>query len=365
MYTRTLSWLLVPPMLFYRWLSNIISAGTEYILERCRAFVQEMVHRISVFCSRHVSNLHTSSMSFCCTNDAAHFTEKNDAASSPSMKNPPSDARRGRRSLGSWVRIWDSARNTPSTGSNSSSQGHETTPQRIGQNKTTSTSTSSPYSQTSSPLGPSPFPLQVQVYIHHRLPIRKLPTPETVKSHFAHLPFIYQDLADGCLAQATNMAPGPARERRQRMWILSMRLAKRYRGLNIVLSDRFLRSILMRHASIQRPSRFWEKVLDEIEVSPRPSSGSMSSLGKLTIKFPQRANASWSLTRIWILLSVTQSALAVLIAKLLPPSAQTGVMLANAAAYVWSATMQWHMVHSRYVAVKTDEQELHDLMGRV
>ncbi|KAH6885823.1 hypothetical protein B0T10DRAFT_85182 [Thelonectria olida] len=346
MYTRALSWLLVPPMLFCRWLSDLVSAGTEYILwcmEQCRASVQQMVHRISVFYSRHVSDLHTSPMSFCCTNNSAHFTEKNDAAPSSPMKNPTPDARLGRRSLGSWVRIWDSARKSPSPGSNTS-QGYETTPQSIRQHKPTTTSnTSPPCSQSPSPLGPSPFPLQVQVYLHHRLPIHKLPTPEAVRLHFAHLPFIYQDLADGCLAQAAAMAPGPAREQRQRMWILSMRLAKRYRGLSIVLSDRFLRSVLARHASIKRPSRFWEKVLDEIE----------------------RANSSWSLTRIWIMLSVAQSALAVLIAKLLPPSAQAGVMLANAAAYVWSATMQWHMVHSRYAAVKADEQLLHDTMGRL
>lgn len=63
------------------------------------------------------------------------------------------------------------------------------------------------------------------------------------------------------------------------------------------------------------------------------------------------------------MLSLAQSILVVLVCKLLPSSTQAGVMLANAAACVWTASVQWRSVRARLMAVKTEEQELHDLMG--
>lgn len=125
------------------------------------------------------------------------------------------------------------------------------------------------YPQPPSPRSRFPFTTEDQLYLHHRLPLQKPTTAQTVKLHFAHIAFAYQDLADRSLARASMMTPGPARERRQRMGVLATRLAKRYRGCKIVLSDQFIKSVIARHAgSIKRRSRFWETVLDEVEVQP-------------------------------------------------------------------------------------------------
>ncbi|KAF7543447.1 hypothetical protein G7Z17_g10727 [Cylindrodendrum hubeiense] len=199
------------------------------------------------------------------------------------------------------------------------------------------------YPQSPSPsLSPSPFTQEDQIYLYHRLPLQRPTTAQTTRLHFSQLTFVYQDLADRSLARAATMVPGLARERRQRMGVLATRLAKRYCGCKIVLSDRFVESVLSRHADgLKRPSRFWETVLDEVE----------------------RANASWSLARLWILFCVIQSALVIFISWLLPPTAQSTLMVANALADIWSAAVLWERVHARYFATKGDEQELHDLMG--
>ncbi|KAH6977074.1 hypothetical protein BKA56DRAFT_673936 [Ilyonectria sp. MPI-CAGE-AT-0026] len=198
------------------------------------------------------------------------------------------------------------------------------------------------YPQPPSPRSRLPFTTEDQLYLHHRLPLQKPTTAKIARLHFAHLAFVYQDLADRSLARASMMTPGPARERRQRMGVLAARLAKRYRGCRIVLSDQFIKSVISRHAgSIERRSRFWETVLDEVE----------------------KANASWSLTRLWILIFSIQSTFVISVSWPLPQAAQTALMAANAVSYTWSAAVLWEMAHARYFATKADEQELHDLMG--
>ncbi|KAH6999865.1 hypothetical protein EDB80DRAFT_884206 [Ilyonectria destructans] len=198
------------------------------------------------------------------------------------------------------------------------------------------------YPKPSSPRSRFPFTTEDQLYLHHRLPLQKPTTAKIARLHFAHLAFVYQDLADRSLARASMMTPGLARERRQRMGILATRLAKRYRGCKIVLSDQFIKGVISRHAGgIKRRSRFWETVLDEVE----------------------KANASWSLTRLWILIFSIQSTFVISVSWPLPQAAQTAFMAANAVSYTWSATVLWEMAHARYSATKADEQELHDLMG--
>ncbi|KAK7420185.1 hypothetical protein QQZ08_010541 [Neonectria magnoliae] len=191
------------------------------------------------------------------------------------------------------------------------------------------------------PFQSSPFTPEDQLYLHHRLPTRKPATAHTARLHFARLSAVFQGLADGCLARAAAMSPGPTRERRRRMGLLAAALADRYRGCRVVLSDGFVDRVVARHAGIQRPSRFWERVLDEVE----------------------RANASWSFARVWILICTVQSTLVVLASGLLPPAARTALAATNALACMWSAAVLWEKVHARYFAAKADEQELHDLMG--
>lgn len=48
---------------------------------------------------------------------------------------------------------------------------------------------------------------------------------------------------------------------------------------------------------------------------------------------------------------------------MLPAPGKFALLITNALAYVWSTTVMCEMLHSRYIEVKTDEQELHDLLG--
>ena len=78
---------------------------------------------------------------------------------------------------------------------------------------------------------------------------------------------------------------------------------------------------------------------------------------------PQRANSSWSLARLWILIFAIQSSLVMLSSWLLPPAARTALTAASTLGHGWSVTVLWELMNARYFAVKADEQELHDLMG--
>ncbi|POR35791.1 Uncharacterized protein TPAR_03994 [Tolypocladium paradoxum] len=126
------------------------------------------------------------------------------------------------------------------------------------------------------------------------------------------------------------------------MAVLAQRLAERYRGFRLVLPPSYVDAAIARWQGEQpRASRFWEKALDEVE----------------------KANSAWSVVRLWILLSVIQSTLVACAFSALPAPARVVLLVANALAHVWSTTVMCEMLHARYVDVKADEQELHDLLG--
>lgn len=81
------------------------------------------------------------------------------------------------------------------------------------------------------------------------------------------------------------------------------------------------------------------------------------------LTYVQKANNAWSIARLWILLFLIQSSLVAVAFHMLPTSGQFVLLTANALAYIWSTTVMCEMLHVRYVAGNTEEQELHDLMG--
>ncbi len=54
---------------------------------------------------------------------------------------------------------------------------------------------------------------------------------------------------------------------------------------------------------------------------------------------------------------------AVAYASLPTAAGRAALLVANALAFVWSTTVMCEMLHASYMHVKSDEQELHDLMG--
>ncbi|KPM43367.1 hypothetical protein AK830_g3166 [Neonectria ditissima] len=263
-----------------------------------------------------------------CASDGSRTLETQDEAQCYSDKSPMRKAAAEAGSAGQYPGP-SNKRHDPGQAS-----GQEDYYARYRRANTTTTSSSPPFQS-------SPFTPEDQLYLHHRLPIQQPATAQTVRLHFARLSAVYQGLADRCLARAAAMSPGLARERRRRMGVLATALAARYRGCSVVLSDGFVDAVLARHAGIRRPSRFWERVLDEVEI----------------------ANASWSFIRLWILICITQSIIIILASTLLAPAAQTALAAANVFACMWYTTVLWEKVHARYFAAKADEQELHDLMG--
>ncbi|GJN70533.1 hypothetical protein VFPFJ_08973 [Purpureocillium lilacinum] len=220
------------------------------------------------------------------------------------------------------------------------------------------------------PLPPPPnFSPEDQAYLQARLPLRQPASAATAADHFRRLPSLYQDLAEGCRARLARL-PAGGREwaRRRRMADLAQRLAERYRGFALVLPRSYVDEAIARWRGEQpRASRFWEKVLDEVE----------------------KANSAWSIVRLWIVLFVAQSTLVAYAFRYLPSAisrsgggsengllggfggggggaammAQVALLAANALAYVWSTTVMVEMLHARYTHVKAEEQELHDLLG--
>ncbi|KAJ6443054.1 NADH-cytochrome b5 reductase [Purpureocillium lavendulum] len=219
------------------------------------------------------------------------------------------------------------------------------------------------------PLPPPNFSPEDQAYLQARLPIRQPASAATAADHFRRLPSLYQDLAEGCRARLSRL-PAGGREwaRRRRMADLAQRLAERYRRFRLVLPRSYVDEAIARWRGEQpRASRFWEKVLDEVE----------------------KANSAWSIVRLWIMLFVVQSTLVALAFRhIIPGSASTGLGLglgggsgsgsgsaaaataaqvallaANALAYTWSTTVMGEMLHARYMDGKAEEQELHDLLG--
>ncbi|KAI9171843.1 hypothetical protein HJFPF1_01334 [Paramyrothecium foliicola] len=186
------------------------------------------------------------------------------------------------------------------------------------------------------------FTAEEQHYLHSRLPIRQTATAETAINHFRRLPFLYSDLAEGYRLRLANLPQGSREwQRRKKMAVLAQTLAERYRRFKLLLPRSYVEAIISRSQNEHRPSKFWESVLEEVE----------------------RSNKAWAVVPFWVLVFVVQSSLVAMAFQLLPASAQIVLLLANGLAYLWSTTVMCEMLQARYVQVKTDEQELHDLMG--
>jgi hypothetical protein len=186
------------------------------------------------------------------------------------------------------------------------------------------------------------FTAEEQHYLHSRLPIRQPATAATAVNHFRRLPFLYSDLAEGYRLRLASIPRGTQEwQRRQRMAMLAQTLADRYNVFNLVLPRSYIETIITQNQSETRTSKFWEKVLNEVE----------------------RSNQTWVVVPFWALLFIVQSSLVALAFQLLPTTGQLALLVANGLAYTWSITLMCETLHSRYTGVKTDDQELHDLMG--
>ncbi|OAQ73449.2 hypothetical protein VFPPC_01152 [Pochonia chlamydosporia 170] len=201
-----------------------------------------------------------------------------------------------------------------------------------------------PSRQNPSSTQPPHFSVEDQAYLRGRLPIRQPASAPTVINHFRRLPFLYQDLAEACQVRLSDVPIGTREwERRTRMAELAQRLSDKYKRFTLILPWSYIDEAIARWQSeMPHPSRFWDKVLEEVEVC---------------------ANASWSVVRLWILLFITQSTLVAVAYSMLPTSGKVVLLIANSLAFVWSTTIMCETLHSRYMEKKTDEQALHDLMG--
>ncbi len=119
------------------------------------------------------------------------------------------------------------------------------------------------------------FTPEEQLYLRSRLPLQEPATPQTVARHFRRLPLLYHDLAEAYRARLDGddelQREGPERARRQRMAQLAEGLAKRYHAFRLVLPRSYARDTMVKwRRSEARASRFWDKVLDEVEVLSNP-----------------------------------------------------------------------------------------------
>lgn len=117
------------------------------------------------------------------------------------------------------------------------------------------------------------FTPEEQTYLRNRLPLQEPATPQTVARHFRRLPLLYQDLAEAYRARNLDNGDelGAAEEedwaRRERMAELAEGLAKKYHAFRLVLPRSYARDTMVKwRRSEVRASRFWDKVLDEVEV---------------------------------------------------------------------------------------------------
>jgi hypothetical protein len=192
------------------------------------------------------------------------------------------------------------------------------------------------------PRPPVNFTAEEQHYLQSRLPIRKPATAETAVHHFRRLPFLYSDLAEGYRLRLSHLSRNTAEwQRRQKMAALAQSLASRYTKFRLVLPRTYVEVIIQRAQNEPRASKFWEKVLDEVE----------------------RVNKAWALVPLWVLAFAIQSSIVAVAFQCLPSTGQLALLLANGLAYLWSTTVLCEMLHHRYSEIKADEQELHDLMG--
>ncbi|KAK5992897.1 hypothetical protein PT974_06322 [Cladobotryum mycophilum] len=196
------------------------------------------------------------------------------------------------------------------------------------------------------PPRPPNFTSEEHTYLHGRLPIRQPATAQTVITHFRRLPFLYQDLAEASRARLAELTPSGnerEREKRQRIATLAQRLANRYHNFRLALPKSYMEESISRWQSEPRASKFWEKVLEQVE----------------------KGNNTYMIARLWILLFIVQSSLVALAMRLLPTPGQIALLVANALAFIWSTTVMCEMLHANYTKVNVDEQELHDIIGGV
>ncbi|KAK1716080.1 uncharacterized protein BDZ83DRAFT_44380 [Colletotrichum acutatum] len=112
-------------------------------------------------------------------------------------------------------------------------------------------------------LGRSFTPAENQ-YLYHRLPMRQPPTARTVLGHFSELPALYRCLADRTRSNLDAME-GRDRERGERLVALADSLARGYGELVVCLPVQRIEGIIRRHKGEKRISKFWERVLEEVE----------------------------------------------------------------------------------------------------
>ena len=114
---------------------------------------------------------------------------------------------------------------------------------------------------------PPTFTAEEQHYLNSRLPIRQPATAATAVDHFRRLPFLYSDLAEGYRLRLSGLPRGSREwQRRQRMATLAQTLSGRYNRFKLVLPRSYVETIISRNQSETRASKFWEKVLSEVEV---------------------------------------------------------------------------------------------------
>ncbi|KXH67863.1 hypothetical protein CSAL01_01689 [Colletotrichum salicis] len=102
-------------------------------------------------------------------------------------------------------------------------------------------------------------------YLYHRLPMRQPPTARTVLGHFSELPALYRDLADETRS-GLGLLEGRERERAERLIALADALARDYGELVVCLPVQRIEDITRRNRGENRISKFWERVLEEVEV---------------------------------------------------------------------------------------------------
>ncbi|KAH7153165.1 hypothetical protein EDB81DRAFT_448309 [Dactylonectria macrodidyma] len=254
------TWLPIPTVICYHYLSFSLPATRIYIMRfsrLCWTLLHQVSNRISHLCwvlSITISYLHRAHGLIHSTDNATCALRKPSPSMTPSMSKPYAD-------IGG--NICEPCHASRSVAHLRYTKGCKKTAFPTAYNSNIATC----YPQLLSP--PPVFTPEDQLYLRHRLPLRKPTTARTVRLHFAQLTLVYQDLAEQSLARAAMMVPGPARERRLRMGNLATRLARRYCGYRLVLSDEIVKSVMRLHANgAKRPSRVWEAVLDEIEVHP-------------------------------------------------------------------------------------------------
>ncbi|KAK1656684.1 hypothetical protein BDP55DRAFT_79905 [Colletotrichum godetiae] len=149
-------------------------------------------------------------------------------------------------------------------------------------------------------------------YLYHRLPMRQPPTARTVLGHFSELPALYRSLADGTRSGLDT--EGRERERAERLVALADVLARGYGELVVCLPVQRIEDIIRRNMGENRISKFWEKVLEEVEIENLRYIVSCSWVALFIVQLSQASSilAKASLTDNEQVLVITSAGLALL-----------------------------------------------------